>query len=261
MSSDIIHKLKKYRLKSMSEPNNELYLDKLKYYQMLNLVVQNGGKQEMCSVSVVKKYQQKIIKNRKRLEHLGPNTNSFIPRNKIPATDTIYMIHDNGGRPFKVVVNKKSITVYTYQNDDNKFVYDIKDYTVPIFETTKFLGYWYGYDTSIYQYDGNTIMIQVQKHKYICIGTEIYSFETNEVITDFIAHIGNNDVPYPVAYSDNYVYFRDQKINKNNLMTIAIAANANQMYSEYYGHIFPKDKNYKPKIEKVKKFKIIQKRL
>jgi hypothetical protein len=30
-----------------------------------------------------------------------------------------YYIHDNGGRPFKVVVSKKSVDIYKIENNDN----------------------------------------------------------------------------------------------------------------------------------------------
>ncbi len=39
------------------------------------------------------------------------------------------------------------------------------------------------------------------------LGSSIYQFETTEEILDFISPIGNNDVPYPVAYSENFIYF------------------------------------------------------
>ena len=47
---------------------------------------------------------------------------------------------------------------------------------------------------------------------YTFIGTEMYCFTTNEEIQEFYAPIGNSAVPYPVAVSENFVYFMLDKV-------------------------------------------------
>ena len=55
---------------------------------------------------------------------------------------------------------------------------------------------------------GNTILAQVSGNKYLCIAEFIYEFETkNEKILKYYSHVGNSDVPYPLAVGENNVYF------------------------------------------------------
>jgi len=148
-------------------------------------------------------------------------TKSFIKKDKL--TNKSFTTHYNGGRPFKIIVSKDDIKIYNYEDD--KLVLTFK----------KFIGYWYGYDMH-YHYHGNTILIQITRNQYVFVGPGIKSFETSEEILDFISPIGNSDVPYPVAYSDNYVYFMlDNKyVKKDVLKTDAIVANADEIYGEFY---------------------------
>lgn len=59
------------------------------------------------------------------------------------------------------------------------------------------------------RFDGNSILLELprNKHSYAHIGSNIFEFETTEPITEFVSPVGNSDVPYPVALSDNYIYF------------------------------------------------------
>ena len=40
------------------------------------------------------------------------NSNSFVFRKELSKVPSIYYIHDNYGRPFNVVVNKSSISIF-----------------------------------------------------------------------------------------------------------------------------------------------------
>ncbi len=65
--------------------------------------------------------------------------------------------------------------------------------------------------------DGNTILITVESQRetktrhavymYIYVGSEAYIFQTPERIVKYESEIGNNDVPYPLAFTKNRVYF------------------------------------------------------
>jgi hypothetical protein len=165
-----------------------------------------------------------------------------------------YHIHDNGGRPFKVVANNKGIHIYKVhisQNDDRTWPTLIQKFT-------KFISYWNGYDPAEGVH-GNSILIQVNKHSYIFIGMKIFSFETDDEIIRYVSPLGNNDVPYPVAYSTDNVYFvLDNKMIRTKDLDIPITiANAEDLYGIFYGHIG----NGKHRKYKMKKVKIIQKRL
>lgn len=45
------------------------------------------------------------------------------------------------------------------------------------------------------------------KYTYLHVGEGIYSFTTKEPILYYAANVGNNDVPYPVGYSENNLYY------------------------------------------------------
>jgi hypothetical protein len=127
-----------------------------------------------------------------------------MPKNKGASKAMEFLIHDNGGRPFKVVANTKEIIVYKCDYDNNK---DKCNYDKVCARFTKFVGYWTGFDSSSYAMHGNSILIKISNNEYVFIGWDIYSFKTTDVIEDYISPVGNNDVPYPVAYATNNVYF------------------------------------------------------
>ena len=55
---------------------------------------------------------------------------------------------------------------------------------------------------------GNTILLKIRAGKYIFIERCIYQFgPIDEDIIDYISPIERNDVPYPVAYGQEYIYF------------------------------------------------------
>lgn len=154
------------------------------------------------------------------------------------ATDAVYCVHDNGGRPFKVIV--KSGKIYLQENpmqecqseasaeiDRDHCIMKIKDY----------LGYWTGFDSSQEQDHGNSILIKKSDNKYIFVGLEIYEFEVNnDTIIDFVSPIGNNDVPYPVAYGEEYVYFllENKKVNTYHINLPMTPINTMDIYCEFY---------------------------
>lgn len=111
-----------------------------------------------------------------------------------------YHIHDNHGRPFIVEYQADNpIKIYTDIRDDYKLLMTINTYE-------KFYA---GIDTNPDSVHGNTILIHLESNIYMYIGSEIYLFETidNELITNYVSAIGNNDVPYPYAVGTNNTYF------------------------------------------------------
>jgi len=188
------------------------------------------------------------------LKNLGPNTNTFINRNDLDANNAElmeYLIHNNGGRPYKVAASRGMILVFDGETNNYK--------GEPLIAITKFIGFWPGMDTSMdSNCHGNSVLIQVSKKSYISVGCVITKFETDEKILDYISPVGNSDVPYPVAYSDNHVYFMldHEYIKTDELITVALPINAENMYGEFYGHIHPenKEKLKKIKMKNLKKF-------
>lgn len=187
-------------------------------------------------------WQKKRAERKMQLESM-PNSKSYVPFDKLGNKNRIYYIHDNGGRPFKVVANKKNgITVYTHDKSDNE------SYPTIVLEVPDYIGYWYGFDSSPNEMHGNSILIKIKSDEYIHIGWEIYKFGTGQdEIIDFISPIGNSDVPYPVAYGNEYVYFMldEKKIKINDLEFKLTVANAEDLYGEYYGHLGAKKGKHK----------------
>lgn len=197
--------------------------------------------------------EDKIIKKESTKTKLS---NSFIPVDKLSNKE--YLIHDNGGRPFKVITNKDGIQVFAIDEDDPFKINEVYSIT-----PSKFLGYWFGYDSGhpIHKMHGNSVLIQLTKHHYVNIGWKIIEFSTDDVIIDYISPVGNSDVPYPVAYGEDNVYFilEMKYIKKDELETSATVANAVKIYGEFYGHIG--DKKKKKEQHNVKKVKVLVKRV
>lgn len=135
-----------------------------------------------------------------------------------------YLIHDNGGRPFKVDFENNILKVYKLDeeamegvevNQNSDIIYEEE----PVLEIenpekifigkspknkmTEFSG-GYGPD-----FDGNSILVKGKDNEYIYIGATIISFEPLDKIIKFVSPVGNNDVPYSYAIdnSGNYYLF------------------------------------------------------
>ncbi len=171
-------------------------------------------------------------------------TRTFVTKGNLTDRNRTYYIHDNEGRPFKIVVNCRGIHVYTFPSYEAGRPNSQLHYTIFLRRFKRFMGYWTGYDSSPYAMHGNSLLIKISKYRYVFIGSEIYSFETNDVfmedeIFDFVSPVGNSDVPYPVAYGYDNVYFMldKQKVDRCILETPVTVKDAEDMYLEFYGHI------------------------
>ena len=196
-----------------------------------------GGKVKKMS------WDQKI-KNRTEELINRKSTRSFVQVEKLSSRDRTYLIHDNGGRPFKVVANKDGLVVY--KNKFDEVGEDLYEDIVLQLGPNEFLGYWSGFDSSPYKMHGNSILIKVTNNQYISVGWNISQFDTDEEIKDYVSPVGNSDVPYPVAYGSEYVYFMldMKKIKKSDLEFDATVANAEDLYGEFYGHLGSKKANH-----------------
>jgi len=122
------------------------------------------------------------------------------------STVRVYYTHYNGLNPYEVHISKQKIVIYDTENPsvmvrtilNPKRVFIGKSPKIPM---TKYSG---GYGS---QFNGNSILINTHSYNYIWIGDEIQEFTTkNDNITKFYSPVGNNDVPYPIAIGENYVY-------------------------------------------------------
>jgi hypothetical protein len=123
----------------------------------------------------------------------------------------IYYIHNNGGRPYKVEIDKTNVKIYKRQIN-NEEDYENKEYKTykpeKIFigksPKNKMTTYSGGHGK---KFDGNSILLQLTKYSYTYIGSEIYTFRTDSEIIDYVSPIGNSDVPYPYAIDSNGYYY------------------------------------------------------
>lgn len=148
--------------------------------------------------------------------------------NKIsPHNSNIYYTHDNGGRPFKVVIDSNLVKVY--DNIKNNKLLSLESLQVFIGESprtpmTEFSG-GYGDD-----FKGNTILVEINDKEYVFIGDNIFTFKTNNKIINYTSEVGNNDVPYPYAIdSEDNFYLLIESI----ILKIPIQ-NRLDPYSYYY---------------------------
>jgi hypothetical protein len=126
----------------------------------------------------------------KGLLNLSPKTSSVLSslRRSPKRVTTEVLIHDNGGRPFKVKITPTSVDVLV--NHQGKYKH---------FKTWEnYLRIWIGEDKNNKKFSyGNSILVQLTKNKYLLIGMEIVTFTLNRKIKEYHSPIGRNDVPYP----------------------------------------------------------------
>lgn len=159
-----------------------------------------------------------------------------------------YFIHDNGCRPFKVIIdnsnNKNKITVYQLirnspggENDYNMDQPVLNGIYEKLFigesnsnKTTRYSG---GHGPN---FKGNTILFkplnnesdaEAGVNKYIFIGDTIFSFTALDEIVKYDSTVGNSDVSYPSAMDKSgniYLLIEDviisNLVQRKNLATI-----------------------------------------
>ena len=121
-----------------------------------------------------------------------------------------YETHDNGGRPFRVDIDGRKVTVW--KNIDGEFRH-LKDFTADeVFVGKKSPKG--GYDgLKPKEAEGNSILLRIGS-KYVFLGHEIYEFAPipGDVIDVYYSDIGNSDVPYPYAVGKRYMYILLDKV-------------------------------------------------
>jgi len=133
-----------------------------------------------------------------------------------------YYTHNNGGREYLVYLGKKDAYIYekphkmeidwndySRDDDDNRWMYIklvkhvkfIKAFigNSPVCKMTKFSG---GIGK---RFDGNSILLQTSKNKYVYIGSMIEDIEIDDQVIRYYSPVGNNDVPYPYAIGKKYI--------------------------------------------------------
>ena len=136
-----------------------------------------------------------------------------------------YFIHDNGTRPFLVYVKGTQIYIYKIREDvyldeekfmkhkDRSWAYTklVKHYNAkkvwigksPENPMTRYSGAFGP------KFDGNSILLQISKNKYVWIGRTIHQFTMNDEVEIFYSPLGNSNVHYPVIIGTKNIYFID----------------------------------------------------
>ena len=75
------------------------------------------------------------------------------------------------------------------------------------------------------KFDGNSILVKIDKFNYVFIGHEITRFSTelqDDEIIDYTSTVGNNYVPYPTAFGKKCVYMMvdHTRVEKSFLHTV-----------------------------------------
>lgn len=194
-----------------------------------------------------------------------------------------YDIHDNGGRPFRVVVDGTKVTIYKDANigtfeetaDYSKL---IKELTVKEVFVGKSTGHAAGADHGPEKanfFKGNSILLHVSGNKYVHIGTSIYEFQMDDNVDQYFSMVGNNDVPYPVLLGTENVYFMLEGdhcyLPRDMLPADLTKAQWENAYNYFYGWTNPVDEkkrtdeerkkdNLEKYAKKMKGYHLIQKR-
>ena len=50
-------------------------------------------------------------------------------------------------------------------------------------------------------------LFEIEDEKYVHVGENVFSFETNDEIKDYFSEHGNNDVKYSFTYGKENIYF------------------------------------------------------
>lgn len=163
----------------------------------------------------------------------------------------IYEILDNRATPFLVFDYGDHVDVYNQKYNEATNHHEIQGRIMQAKYINIFVG---DNDLKFKEYElkkgdgrGNSILLQTGKNKYVFIGDGIRSFTTKngDVIKKYYSPVGNNEVPYPYAVGDKYVYF----MHGNVLQPVEDFDLKKDAYMQYYGwHIKPEQrKNYEKK--------------
>lgn len=172
-----------------------------------------------------------------------------------------YYVHDNGGRPFEVVVDKNNVYIYRETNEE----LEIYDKHVKTFNNV--IKVHIGNYNKDKFFNGNTILLELDNNKFICIMCDIFEFElkNDDEFVKYFSEVGNSDVPYPVLVGKKYFYSMIEKTytKLSNFPSNYKIKDFEKAHVFYYGN-FIKGKGWNSIIKdkkKLPKLKIIHKKI
>ena len=136
-----------------------------------------------------------------------------------------YHVEDNGSNPFKVCIADKIVYIYASTNPEKIFKkYKVQEVYIGKSTNPNYPGF-----------IGNTVLLQLSKHKFVSIGESIYSFTIDDDFVKYYSNMHHNDTPYAVLLGTKNVYFLLEKryVNRK-LFTGRDWADA---YGQYYSSV------------------------
>ena len=130
-----------------------------------------------------------------------------------------YYTHWNGERPFKVAINGNSVSISEIDYDDCLVDSDDENNN---FDESEIYNY-----THVVSYKncgrifigneqdevGNTVIFEIAPLKYVCVWSSVFEFTTIEQVEKYSSKIMDNDIPFPYAITENYVYLIEPEKN------------------------------------------------
>jgi hypothetical protein len=211
----------------------------------------------------VKRWQKVLFKKKVTKKNSKRKANKT---SKKSLTGKKYLIFDNGGRPYKVVIKGKGLDIFTYDDSAEDINYDDYPILVKSYKNLKNIFIPKGIDDRGNAWSGgkgNTILAHISGNRYLFIGPWIYEFETKDEILEYHSQVGNSGVPYPLAIGEKNVYFLIEKGEEGYLSKEYFEEFPKKYkwaidgYSRLWGHF---EKSLKKKTKKISKIKVIKKR-
>ena len=161
----------------------------------------------------------KLVSNKTQKSKLSKNKT-------LKVSGRVYYTHNNGSRPYKVIVNGNNVKIYKLHEDFDVFAEPKpQDYSILMkeYDNVKkvFIGKSIKGDDAYASFTtpreaqkfglGNSILIYLSKTKdkyeYSFIGDCAFEFKTKDEIMEYYSMIDRNDAPLPVAIGKDNVYF------------------------------------------------------
>lgn len=163
-----------------------------------------------------------------------------------------YEVHDNGGRPFSVLVSDKKVQIVRNPQKEDEKAKLIKKTTAEKVH----VGFYKNPE-----FTGNSVLIEM-KRKFIFVGWKVqeFSLEPKDQIERYFSMVGNSDVPYPVLVGEKNVYFMlDMKFVPRSEFPPMRISDWENAYAWYYGH--KGDKKLESVAQDMRGVKVIHERL
>ena len=147
---------------------------------------------------------------------------------KAKKKGTPYLIHDNGSRPFLVLVGKSKVSIHVMdrkKTSKKELVYKEK-----AMYSTSFSEVWVdkntGGDGGEKFGEGASILVRVKGDTYVHIGEYVLSFDMKGEVEDYFAPVFGSDVVYPHFVVEQKVKdaktFKLVRVNGNNVESTKI---------------------------------------